>query len=71
MVCRELGKILKNKSNPIFQFINQHEVKKLVETRGESYIKPWFGQLMRGPQLIAYLIQLNNWIEKYNVNINI
>ena len=67
----ELNKILKNKNNPIFQLINESEVRKLVETRGESYTKPWFGQLMRGPQLIAYLIQLNNWIERCNVNINI
>ena len=71
LVCMELNKILKNKNNPIFQLINESEVRKLVETRGESYTKPWFGQLMRGPQLIAYLIQLNNWIERCNVNINI
>ena len=29
----------------------------------------WFGQLMDTPQLIAWLIQLDFWIEKYKVNI--
>lgn len=71
LVCSKLNEILENKSSPIFQLINENEVRKLVETRGNSYTKPWFGQLMRGPQLIAYLIQLNTWIEKYNININI
>lgn len=30
--------------------------------------KTWFGQLMSTPQLLAWLIQLDCWIEKYNVN---
>ena len=28
----------------------------------------WFGQLMGAPQLLAWLIQLDFWIQKYNVN---
>ena len=30
--------------------------------------KTWFGQLMSTPQLLAWLIQFDAWIEKYNVN---
>lgn len=29
--------------------------------------KTWFGQLMSTPQLIAWLIQFDYWVEKYNV----
>ena len=29
----------------------------------------WFGQLMSMPQLVAWLIQLDYFMEKYNVNI--
>lgn len=29
----------------------------------------WFGQLMGGPQLVAWLIQLDIWLKKYNVNL--
>ena len=71
LVIGELKKILKDKSNPIFELINEKNVVKLVESGGDSYVKPWFGQLMRGPQLIAYLIQLNMWLKKYNVNIEL
>ena len=28
----------------------------------------WFGQLMGDAQLVAWLIQLDIWVEKYNVN---
>ena len=31
--------------------------------------KTWFGQLMSSPQLVAWLIQLDYFIEKYNVDI--
>jgi asparagine synthase (glutamine-hydrolysing) len=31
--------------------------------------KPWYGQLMAGPQLLAYFIQLNYWMEQYHLSI--
>lgn len=71
LVCSELSNILNDKSNPIFEIINESKVRELIETKGESFSKPWFGQLMRGPQLMAYLIQLNMWMKIYNVDIEI
>jgi asparagine synthase (glutamine-hydrolysing) len=61
--------ILNDKSSPILQLINEKKVREIVETDGRSFGKPWFGQLMTGPQLIAYLIQLDLWLRKYNVKI--
>ena len=29
----------------------------------------WFGQLMGGPQLVAWLVQLDFWMKKYKVNL--
>ena len=31
--------------------------------------RPWFGQLMAGPQLLAYLVQVNTWMERYHISI--
>ncbi len=31
--------------------------------------KPWYGQLMAGPQLLAYLLQVGYWLKKYQVEI--
>ena len=28
----------------------------------------WFGQLMSTPQLIAWLVQFDYWVEKYNID---
>ena len=31
-------------------------------------LNPWFGQLMAGPQMIAWLIQLNLWMERFGLS---
>lgn len=69
LVCDMLGEILKNKNAPLFAIINKEFAQRLVDTKGEAYTRPWFGQLMTGPQLIAYLVQLNMWLESYNVKL--
>lgn len=43
----------------------------ILKTDGKAFTRPWFGQLMTGPQLIAYLCQVNMWLEKYNPEIEI
>lgn len=31
----------------------------------KDYGKPWFGQLMAAPQMLAYLLQVNDWLKSY------
>ncbi|EKQ53835.1 MULTISPECIES: asparagine synthase (glutamine-hydrolyzing) [unclassified Clostridium] len=69
IVCKMMNDILNKKSSPIHDIIDEKIVKEIVDTRGESYKVPWYGQLMTGPQLIAYLVQVNIWLEEYNVNL--
>ena len=69
IVCSMMAKILDDKSSPIHEIIDRNAVREIIATKGESYKTPWYGQLMTGPQLIAYLIQMNMWLEEYKVNI--
>lgn len=69
MVCNKMTKILNDKSSPILDIIDKTRVKEIVDTQGSSYKTPWYGQLMTGPQMIAYLIQVNNWLKSYNVKL--
>jgi asparagine synthase (glutamine-hydrolysing) len=64
-----MKEILNDKNSPILQLINYDKVMEIVNSGGKSYKKPWFGQLMTGPQLIAYLIQLNIWMKEYKVQL--
>ena len=70
-VCSMMNTILNDKSSPILNIIDKAKVKEIVDTKGSSYKTPWYGQLMTGPQLIAYLVQLNIWLERYNVDLQL
>jgi asparagine synthase (glutamine-hydrolysing) len=64
-----MREILKDTSSPIHSIINEEKINEIVETCGKAFGKPWFGQLMTGPQLIAYLIQINFWLKEYKIRI--
>jgi len=66
-----LSNILKNSNAPIYELLNKTYINEILQTEGKSFSRPWFGQLMTGPQLMAYLIQVNQWLEKYNPKIEI
>ncbi|MFZ7945248.1 asparagine synthase (glutamine-hydrolyzing) [Neobacillus sp. 19] len=61
--------ILQDKTSALHEFFQKERLEKIVETGGESFHEPWFGQLMTGPQLLAYLVQLHTWFKDYNINI--
>lgn len=71
IVCRMMQEILDKKDAPILAVIDRKKAQELVDTRGSAYKMPWFGQLMTGPQLLAYLVQVNIWLEEYKVKLEI
>ena len=65
-VCKMFEVILKDSNSRIKEILDERALKELLETKGKSFVKPWFGQLMTGPQLIAYILQLNMWLDRYH-----
>ncbi len=60
--------IINNTNSPIYPIINKAEIKRLTE-EDSDYGKPWFGQLMAKPQLFAYIIQVNYWLDKFSLTL--
>lgn len=71
LVKEKISKIMENKDAKICKLLNRKYILEIIETDGKAFARPWFGQLMTGPQLMAYLIQVNQWLEKYNPKIEI
>ncbi|MCM3764799.1 asparagine synthase (glutamine-hydrolyzing) [Neobacillus niacini] len=69
LVKNKLSDILDQKSSPILELVSKQKLKDIIDSNGSSFKTPWFGQLMTGPQLLAYFVQLNSWLEQYKVNI--
>lgn len=60
--------ILADPTSPLLSFIDVPAVNALVQSR-EVFNLPWFGQLMSGPQLFAYLAQADTWMREYRVTV--
>ncbi|KXG43204.1 asparagine synthase (glutamine-hydrolyzing) [Tepidibacillus infernus] len=68
-VSKIILEILHDPASPILQLIDKEKVENIANSGGESFKVPWFGQLMTGPQLLAYLVQVNFWLKEYHVKI--
>ena len=66
-----LTEIMKDSSRPINSLLNRDFILDILNTDGKAFTRPWFGQLMTGPQLMAYLCQVDMWLEKYKPKIEI
>ncbi len=60
---QQLLRILDKKGSPVNEFLDADKVRHFIESP-KDYGKPWYGQLMAGPQLLAYWLQMNYWFEK-------
>lgn len=66
LVSDALKQVLAQGDAPIFQLVQKRELEKLLYVENEW---PWYGQLMRTPQTIAYMLQINFWLSHYGVQI--
>ena len=66
-----LTDIMKKPNSPIKELLNTKYIMDIINTDGSAFTRPWFGQLMTGPQLMAYLCQVNMWLERYQPRIEI
>ena len=67
----KLLEILNDDTSKIHNLFDKEFILNLVLNDKEDFKTPWFGQLMRKPQFMAYIITVNMWLEKYNVEIEI
>ncbi len=63
-----LLQILENPDSPLHEICDLQKVERFLQKPAE-YGKPWFGQLMSSPQLLAYFIQLDHWFSLYQPEI--
>jgi asparagine synthase (glutamine-hydrolysing) len=69
LVKNWLKELLNDRSSVLYEFFDTKKLEELVETEGKSFHVPWFGQLMTGPQLLAYLGQVHVWFQHYGITI--
>ncbi|MBQ7330744.1 MAG: asparagine synthase (glutamine-hydrolyzing) [Oscillospiraceae bacterium] len=66
MVTAQLHSLLNDPGARLFDLVDKEQTRVLLET---EYAWPWYGQLMKLPQTICYLLQTEFWLREYDVEL--
>ncbi len=66
LVSNSLRDLLRSPERPIFQIVSKEALESLLT---QEHIWPWYGQLMKLPQTIAYMLQIDDWLQRYHISI--
>jgi len=64
IIHSKLERLFDQKNAPIWYLMNKNSVLEMLNSESQW---PWYGQLMRRPQIMAYFLQVNFWLEHYYV----
>ncbi len=67
-LAERLTALVSDPNAPIAPLIDRKKALAFIASHKELG-RPWFGQLMAGPQLMAYFIQINDWMKKYHLTV--
>lgn len=68
LLGKQLREVLSTPSSPIRTLLDPKKVQRFLNSPSD-YGRPWYGQLMAGPQMLAYMLQVNYWLRAYRVRI--
>ena len=66
LVRSRLEALLKRPDAALFYLVSRRALCELLESSDSC---PWYGQLMTGPQTMAYFLQLQFWLEHYQIDV--
>ncbi len=69
LVRDRLRDVLSDPNAPILSLIDRAEIERIMQGDLSPIATPWFGQLMGGAQMLAYLLQVNQWMTYYQIEV--
>ena len=71
IIVQMTNAILADPDAPILQLVDAEMLRRITVSELSPVETPWFGQLMAGPQMLAYLLQVNAWMRSRDVRIEL
>ncbi len=68
MLAERLYEMVHEINSPLTGIVDPKKLDHFLTTPSD-YGKPWYGQLMAGPQMLAYLLQVGYWIQTYSISL--
>lgn len=70
LLANRLEEIITDTASPLHNFVEKDAVLSFLKEK-KDLGTPWYGQLMAGPQMMAYLIQIDYWLKEYDIKISL
>lgn len=67
-ICSDKVKEILKKKTALTELLSAEGINNIIQNP-EGISSPWYGQLMKAPQILAYIIELDYWFDKYKVDI--
>lgn len=64
LIKAKLQELYDDETSILHTLFDDTALKELIESGGSAFTLPWYGQLMSGPQLLAYLYQIDGWFKE-------
>lgn len=68
LLASRLKKVIAQHDSIVNYLFDKESLKSFVDNP-KDYAKPWYGQLMAGPQMMAYILQIDYFFKYYNVQL--
>ena len=65
LVTERLQRLLEDTHAPLFYLVDRGSVRRILESESPW---PWYGQLMKLPQTVAYLLQIDFWLRHHHID---
>lgn len=63
LCATKVREILDDKTSPLYSILDKDGIENIIQNP-DKISSPWYGQLMKAPQILAYIIQLDYWFRK-------
>ncbi|MBR1732091.1 MAG: asparagine synthetase B, partial [Ruminococcus sp.] len=67
-ICVERVEKILQSNTPLTELLSESGISEIIRNP-DGISSPWYGQLMKAPQILAYIIELDFWFNKYEVQI--
>ena len=68
LLVQRVTAMLQDPNAPVMALLDCGKTEQFLQSP-KDYGKPWFGQLMAGPQMLAYILQVNDWMQRYHLEL--
>lgn len=68
LLIKRVKEMMADRTSPVMDFLDRTKLETFL-TSPSDYGNPWYGQLMAGPQMLAYLLQINYWLKAYHISV--